>query len=367
VKILFISTLSHINWGGSEELWSHAADQFIEMGHQVTCITFTQGTSVEIQRLRQAGANSIKITKPGFVKRIVRNKTGFEVTRHYLNLIDPDLVIISFSSHFLGLEWMEELTKRGTPFVNLFQLVSDEYKIDPRKEMERWRVCLKDAALNCFVSKQNHKLMERNLASTISNVKIVWNPFKGSWEQPFVYPGETTGLRLACIAGYVPGHKGQDILFEVFSDKKWKERDLEISLYGQGIYRQYLEDLLVHYSTRNISIHDHQPVENIWTNHHGLILPSRKEGMSLALIEAMMTGRFAVTTNVGGAKEIIDDGISGFIASAPFAEFVDEALERAWRRKSEWKDISQSAYFNIRTKIPRDPVADFVSNVLHSI
>ena len=68
--------------------------------------------------------------------------------------------------------------------------------------------------------------------------------------------------------------------------------------------------------------------EDIWAKEQILVLPSRQEGLPIALVEAMMAGRPAVVTDVGGNREVIDEGITGFIAEAPTVCAVSAALER---------------------------------------
>src|SRR5207302_353678 len=69
-------------------------------------------------------------------------------------------------------------------------------------------------------------------------------------------------------------------------------------------------------------------VESIWKTHHALVLPSRTEGLPLALIEAMMCGRFGIVTNAGGSAEVVEEGRTGFIANAATADGFDHAMER---------------------------------------
>jgi glycosyltransferase involved in cell wall biosynthesis len=169
------------------------------------------------------------------------------------------------------------------------------------------------------------------------------------------------------VASYTPSHKGQDVLFEVLADNKWKSRNLSITLCGKGLYEDYLKDLANFYALSNVTFGGQQPVDKIWEDHHALLLPSRKEGMSLALIEAMMMGRFGISTDVGGAREIIEDNVNGFIAKGPTAELLDEAMERAWARRNDWQNISEKAFHSIRQQIPINPSGYLADKIILSL
>ena len=46
---------------------------------------------------------------------------------------------------------------------------------------------------------------------------------------------------------------------------------------------------------------------------HCVLLPSYKEGMSVALMEAAAMGRPIIATDIGGCREIVEDGVNGFL------------------------------------------------------
>jgi glycosyltransferase involved in cell wall biosynthesis len=105
-------------------------------------------------------------------------------------------------------------------------------------------------------------------------------------------------------------------------------------------------------------------MEKLWSEHHGLLLPSRMEGNALSLNEAMMCGRVPITTKVGRAAELIDDNRSGFLAPAATAELVDEVLERAWQRRHDWQHMGQLAARAIRERHSLRPAEDFADRIL---
>jgi glycosyltransferase involved in cell wall biosynthesis len=108
-------------------------------------------------------------------------------------------------------------------------------------------------------------------------------------------------------------------------------------------------------------------VQEIWKHNHAFLLPSRQEGMSLALIEAMMCGRVPVVTDVGGATEVIEDNVSGFIALASHPQLLDEALERAWACRANWEEIGKCAYDRIHTLIKENPSKVLMDRIVASI
>ena len=59
VHFLFISTMEGVPWGGSEELWSRAAEELIERGHKVSFCTKCWATMpVSLAVLRRKGATA---------------------------------------------------------------------------------------------------------------------------------------------------------------------------------------------------------------------------------------------------------------------------------------------------------------------
>ena len=103
----------------------------------------------------------------------------------------------------------------------------------------------------------------------------------------------------------------------------------------------------------------HMDPEQIWAHYHGLVLTSRREGSSLALMEALVKGRVPICTAVGSAEELISDNENGFLAKYCYPEFVDDALERAWDKRDRWQQIGRRNYELSRETFKRNPIEDF--------
>jgi glycosyltransferase involved in cell wall biosynthesis len=103
-------------------------------------------------------------------------------------------------------------------------------------------------------------------------------------------------------------------------------------------------------------------VEKIWSLNHVLVMPSRIEGLPLAVIEAMLCGRPVVATDVAGA-EVVEYGVTGFLAGAPTVGCVGDALERFWVRREEAREIGAAAAQSIRRLVPPDPARVFADKI----
>jgi glycosyltransferase involved in cell wall biosynthesis len=81
--------------------------------------------------------------------------------------------------------------------------------------------------------------------------------------------------------------------------------------------------------------------------------------MPLTVVEAMLCGRPCIASDVGGNRELIRDGINGFLAKAPTVELLDEAMNRAWDNRALLKEMGCTAAADARKFVSRDPGEDF--------
>jgi L-malate glycosyltransferase len=94
-------------------------------------------------------------------------------------------------------------------------------------------------------------------------------------------------------------------------------------------------------------------------------LPSLNEGMSNAMLEALATGLPIVSTDTGGAKELVGEGVNGYIVKMRNSQDIADRLERLIidsnlrkkmgeesRKKAEnfsWKKVAEK-YFELYEK-----------------
>jgi len=108
-------------------------------------------------------------------------------------------------------------------------------------------------------------------------------------------------------------------------------------------------------------------ISQIWLHNQAILLPSRMEGLPIMLISAILSGRIPIVTAIGGHSEVIEDGVTGFIASEPTLEALDDAMERAYQHCDEWEEMGQRAKQAMLNYLPQDPVGDAVNKILEVV
>jgi glycosyltransferase involved in cell wall biosynthesis len=158
----------------------------------------------------------------------------------------------------------------------------------------------------------------------------------------------------------------QDLLLQLLATEPWRSRDIVVSLVGKGPMEEGVRRL-----SKNLGLEDKvhfaghiKDIESLWLTHHALILPSRFEGLPLAMVEAMLCGRPVIVTDVAGNTELVTDGVTGFVAEAATLLHLDRALERAWEARGKWQEIGRAAAVAVRQRVPSDPPACFAGALL---
>lgn len=373
MKFAFVS--ANQGGGGSEELWVQTAGRLQKTGHAVLALTeWKAGAQRRVKQLAAAGVVHESVDRSG--RRAVVDKVWERVSggapwrlRHLrakLRRHAPDLVIFNSGTLVDGIPLLEVIHAEGLPCVVVTHLVStDNWPEDGLAE--RIHRAYAGAVEACFVSEHNRELCARQTGRRLGNAQIVRNPFLVSGEAlPMPVLSADAPVKLALPARLHPKTKGHDMLFEVLARPEWRERRIEVSLFGSGgserTLRALCEELKI---TEKVIFAGHvDDMEAVWRGHHGLLLPSRHEGLPIALIEAMWAGRMVIATPAGGMAEMLVPGVTGFLASACDANALHAVMEEAWAQRERWGAMGEAGRQVVRGRIPEDPVRVWAEHLL---
>lgn len=351
-------------WGGSEHLWSATAERFARRGVQVlVSVKYWDRPIKQLERLNSAGCKIVQRHRSSLLRRGTRNLfPGREYARHLKKLGDgADLIVVSQGSTLDGFQWMEAARATGHRYAVIVQAAAEQWWPDDYIA-EKLADCYEGASALYFVSEANLALTRRQFVTPLRRARVVRNPFNVAYDaRPPWTADASEELSLACVGRLEVLQKGHDLLVEVLSLQHWRHRNLRVSLVGGGPNQCGLRRLVDSLKLANVNFAGFvDNIEQLWSRHHALVLPSRFEGMPLVLVEAMLCGRPCIATDVAGNRELVRDDINGFLAKAPTVELLDEAMNRAWENRHRLKEMGEQAAIDVRKFVPADPVEDFV-------
>ena len=351
MRVAFISTVHGHDWPGSEFLWGSAALRLLDEGHGVFARCSRDFANARALRDLVERGLIYDAVKPS-ASRLSRLMSRFFDPLAKLRSWRPNVVVVSSGSAF-DISYSPPLAKYlcevECPFIPICHFNAETFWVEERNR-ETMRRVYSRAATAVFVSADNHRITERQLALRITNFRVIKPPLPVLLEEPLPWPVEDC-WNFACVARWESRWKGQDVLFEVLARPEWRERNWRLNLYGEGEEEGYLRDLARHFgiADRVNFVGFVQDRLEIWRTNHMQVFPTRGEGGPMVLTESMACGRVAVITDCGNAREYVEDGVDGFLAEFATPEIFARALERAWERRAEWKMMGCVAHGRVKS------------------
>lgn len=377
--IVFIPANPGAYEGASELLWQQTALWLLKQGRSVVVCLSDFGPLPEcLEELRKAGAlfhfrspfvyddennrNLLSFEKWLIRKNWIRSP-GRRDTLQWLLARKPALVVVCQKGNTDGAWCIGDLAAHEIPLVTMtHQGGCQLWPFD--RQTEQLVAGMGKARMNYFCSENNLDWMEAQIGMRIPNSRIFRKTYKVPFHPVCTWPDENI-FQLAMVGRLDPKTKGHDLAFSVLARDVWRSRAVQLNVYGEGCNSRSLRKLADYWNLQRIVFHDRiGDLEALWSANHFLLQPSRQEGLPCSLVEAMLCGRGAVVTDVGGNAEMIEEGVSGFVAAYPYADFVAEAMERCWRRRHEAAEIGKAARRKAESCIPEDPHIVFGGELL---
>lgn len=350
-RILFHTTLGTAAWGGCEELWFQAATILAGEGHAVAALLPMQmRNSANRQRLSHKGIGCL--SSPLDRWRFHAARIARRLWPQAANMVAPivaharawkaDLVVVSQAACWSAYGELLGLAKSGIPFVTVSQL-NTPFNWPGDRLFERVGDAFFGARAAVFVSQGNLSLFENQIARDLPNAHVIYNPTSFKIDGSCGPPPVEGSMVLLNVARLDPAHKGQDLLIDVLSMPKWRERAVELRIAGGG-NRVWMERLVGRRGLGNVRLLGHvMDLKEEWRQATYGVFSSRYEGMPLAMIEGMGLGRAMIATDVAGHAEWIRHGENGFLAGGAEARALDAAMEDAWSHRAAAAELGARA------------------------
>ena len=166
------------------------------------------------------------------------------------------------------------------------------------------------------------------------------------------------------FVGRLHAQKNLDVFIKSLAGTEW-----QLHLYGDGPQEKTLRRVA---ACCGVEVAFHGSIANgalpgVLSQASVFALPSLFEGMPKALLEAMACGCLCLGANVRGVNEVIEDGVNGFLASAPTEEGFRTALDRISRSAPETlHEMEHNGVNHIRSTYSLDRVVEQEAGLLQT-
>jgi L-malate glycosyltransferase len=161
-------------------------------------------------------------------------------------------------------------------------------------------------------------------------------------------------------AGRLSPEKGQDLLVQAMPQVLARCPDAWLAMAGNGPTRRLLEEAVVRLgvASRVRMISEVDDIAPYLAAADVFVLPSRGEGMSNALLEAMATGLPCLASDVGGNREVIRHGENGWLVPSGDTVALAEGLCALLSDKELAARLGKNARATVEREFSFDRVAD---------
>lgn len=197
-----------------------------------------------------------------------------------------------------------------------------------------YKVSLKNVQTVFFQNKENEGYFEKNAIAVDKHKMLPGSGVNLDYYKLLPYPDENT-IEFVFISRIMK-EKGIDQYLEMaeYIRKKYPQTRFHIC----GFCEEEYEDILKAYEDKGIITYHGliMDVREVLAYTHCTIHPSYyPEGISNVLLESAASGRPLISTDRSGCREVIDDGVNGYIVPQKDAKALIEAVEKFLKLSNE--------------------------------
>ena len=309
-KIVFV--ISAMTRGGAERVVSILANHYAEKEFDVSIVLLWHST-VEYELDSSVRIVNLSNDK---IKPLIRIPSLTRRLRRYIKSLNSDAVVSFIAQNNLITYW----ASRG---VNTRFIPSERIDPSAMKRNTLFEKLLAKAYAKSAVTVLQTERAKRYFPKAVqSNSIIIGNPISVKCE--------ALGIRKNKIvtAGRLTAQKNHKMLIEAFCEVHKNHPEYTLEIYGEGPLRAELE-ALVRDKGLDGAIFLPGNVPNLHeriSDAKMFVLSSDYEGLSNALLEAMMMGLPCVSTDCSGSDEVIENGKNGLLIPVGDKEKLVEAL-----------------------------------------
>jgi len=156
--------------------------------------------------------------------------------------------------------------------------------------------------------------------------------------------------------------KGVRILLEATKNLQ-KELDFQLIIVGTGKDENFLKLLAKSEGINVVFLGEREDVKEILQTMDVFALASFYEGFPVSILEAMATGIPVVATDIGGIKEVVSDGETGFLVKPGNPHELAEKIKKLLENQKMRKDFGKAGFKRVKENFSIDKTVNGIENL----
>lgn len=218
------------------------------------------------------------------------------------------------------------------------------------QKSDRLRHMTKAACLLCdgivVVSNNLKEYFIKEIGVDENKVRVIHNGVdlkKFDARKAFPYPNglpeKKPSARFVGVVGRLTEAKDHANLLRAWKKLRYHNGGNRLVVVGDGEKRQELELLTHSFGIENevFFLGSREDIPNLIAHMDLTILPSKREGFPLAILEYMAMGKPVIATKVGGVPEILEHGVNGYLIPPEDTDSLAEALNNFFQEDNSFQ------------------------------
>lgn len=350
--------------GGMENVVAQITEGFVEKGYSVSVYTSNMGytrkeaykSKAQIHYLNSIEFAHTPIIFTLFFRLLALSRHSL-IHLHVAQAFSPEMVYAASKL-------------RRIPYVAHIHLDVDPsgpfgFLLGTYKKLFLKRVLQSAAKIICL-SESQKKLIAFKYALSVESIVVIPNGVSETY-----FTGKKTSENAVphlLFVGRLAVQKNLPLLIEAISRM---QVSAFLDVVGEGEEREKIEALIQKYELKNVKLHGRKTNKDLIKLYRLadiFVLPSLKEGLSLAMLEALAAGLPVVATDSPEIRSILDD--CGILIQHPTATNYAKALDEALSSKDTLQKLSIASVKKARSyswKNVLDVTEDLYREINHEI
>ena len=312
-RILFVT--GNLGKGGAQRVITLLANAYAQKGWSTHIaalekmkVSYEISNDISIHTLKKKGSNFRSI--PIWIKGL----------RQIIKTVSPDIIV-----SFVGRVNLITMLASGGLQIPVVLSERNDPQYDRRSKPEQW-LCKAMYPKATKVVFQTNYQKEYYGKACAGNGVIVGNPIAAE-----EYNGAHESSDIICV-GKLMAQKNHKMMISAFSRIAEKHPETNVHIYGEGQERSALQSMIdsAGLNGRVILEGNCDAIFEVLQKNKYFVMCSDYEGLSNALLEAMISGMICVSTDWNGVEDVIQHGKNGYITprrdDAKLAELLDQLL-----------------------------------------